>query len=48
LRIVTTTAMEECVITSITKESMHRKFADFIRADIEKWVAVVATPSSGK
>jgi hypothetical protein len=48
LRIETVTAMEEYVITSITRESMLRKFADFVRADIEKWVAVVATPGSGK
>jgi tripartite-type tricarboxylate transporter receptor subunit TctC len=25
-----------------------KEFADFIHADIEKWVAVLATPSSAK
>ena len=25
-----------------------KEFADFIRAGIEKWVAVLATPGSGK
>jgi hypothetical protein len=25
-----------------------QEFADFIRADIEKWAAVLAAPSSGK
>jgi tripartite-type tricarboxylate transporter receptor subunit TctC len=28
--------------------STPKEFADFIRADIEKWVAVLATPCSGK